>query len=49
MQHAKNQLKIKRKFLLYINLLVTRSEIAFSAAVQLKNHLKQRVNHCKMS
>lgn len=33
MQHAKNQLKIKRKFLLYINLLVARSEIALGAAV----------------
>lgn len=33
MQHAKNQLKIKSKFLLYINLLVTRSEIALGTAV----------------
>lgn len=33
MQHAKNQLKIKRKFFLYIKLLVTRSEIALGTAV----------------
>lgn len=33
MQHAKNQLRIKRKFLLYINLLVILSETALGAAV----------------